>query len=230
MTKARAARLTYPLAIAATCCVVLIVLFWQGLVVTVVPIGGDTAGDSQPSAGLSFSPKAYVARIWPAQVVPTVSKDAVPLPELLAALAKDRPAALKTYANKVGGTENMLVRFTGKVGAIDTSTPIGTLTVDVANGGTTVPVHVAIGPVILGTTLRDALKFISFGEFLNQIQYGDVADELNSMVTAKVVTPDAAAKLKGRIVAVSGAYAYDDGDPQKITVTPVILTVDKGGS
>ena len=50
------------------------------------------------------------------------------------------------------------------------------------------------------------------------------------MVTAKVVTPDAAAKLKGRIVAVSGAYAYDDGDPQKITVTPVILTVDKDGS
>lgn len=229
MTGVWANRLRHPgLAIFVVCCLVLAVLFWQGLVVTVVPIGGSTAADSFPSAGLSFDPNAYVARIWPKQVVPTVRKDSVPLPDLLAALAKDKSAALKKYGNYVVNSYNLLVRFSGKVEKIDTSSPMGAMTVDVANGGKTVPVQVAIGPVILGTTLRDALKFISFGEFLNQIQYGGVSDALNTMVTTKVVTPQQATKLKGKTVKIFGAYTYNDSDAESITVTPVIVTVGKG--
>lgn len=229
MTGVWANRLRHPgLAIFVACCVVLAVLVWQGLVVTVVPIGGSTAADSFPSAGLSFDPNAYVARIWPKQVVLTVRKDSVALPELLAALAKDKSAALKKYGNEVVNSYNLLVRFSGKVEKIDTSTPIGTMTVDVTSGDKTVPVQVAIGPVILGTTLRDALKFISFGEFLNQIQYGGVSDALNTMVTTGVVRPQQATKLKGQTVKIFGAYTYDGSNAQNITVTPVIVTVQKG--
>jgi len=116
------------------------------------------------------------------------------------------------------------------VSRIDTSSPIGTITVDVAKSAHVVPVKVAIGPVILGTTLRDALKFISFGEFLNQIQYGDVADELNSQVAKKVIAPLQLARLEGERVEVSGAYTYDTANPRDITVTPVILRVETGAS
>ncbi len=207
---------------------VLAVMFWQGSVVTVVPVAGPTVADSYPSAGLAFQPNAYVERIWPKQIVAMVRKDAVPLPQLLSALAKDKAAALTTYGNKVGDAYNILVSFSGTVGKIDTSTPMGMLTVDTKDNGKSVPVQVAVGPVILGTTLRDALKFISFGEFLNQIQYGDVSDALNNMVTSKIVTPKEAANLRGQAVTIFGAYTYNDSDPQDITVTPVILERAKG--
>ncbi|MGH6780083.1 MAG: DUF2291 family protein [Bradyrhizobium sp.] len=229
MTGVWANRVRHPgPAIFVACCLVLAVLLWQGLVVTIVPIGGSTAADSFPSAGLSFDPNAYVARIWPKQVVPTVRKDSVPLSELLAALAKGKSAALKKYGNEVVNSYNLLVRFSGKVEKIDTSSPMGTMTVDVANGDKTVPVQVAIGPVILGTTLRDALKFISFGEFLNQIQYGGVSDALNTMVTTRVLTPQQATKLRGQTARIFGAYTYDGSNARNITVTPVIVTVEKG--
>lgn len=231
MNAVLASGLRYPrLTATGLVCVALAVLTWQGMVVTVVPMGGATAADSYPRAGMSFKPDAYVKRIWPKQVVPTVRKDAVPLPKVLAALRTDKAAALKRYAQKVASTYNLLVKFTGKVTKIDTSTPMGTLSVAVADGGKTIPVQVAIGPVILGTSLRDSLKLISFGEFLNQIQFGNVADALNTEVTTKVVTPDAAAKLMGKDVTIFGAWTYDSGNPGNVTVTPVIVEPGAGVS
>ncbi len=203
------------------------VLCAGGLVVTVRPMGGTTANTSSPASGLAFDPKAYVARIWSRQVLPAARHDSTPLTKLLAALAKDKSAALRTFSHRVSGSYNMMIRFRGKVSQIDTSSPLGTITVDVASGTHVVPVKVVTGPVILGTSLRDALKFISFGEFLNQIQYGEVADDLNSEVMTKVVAPLQLARLKGRTVDVSGACTYDAANPRDITVTPVILSVEK---
>lgn len=214
----------------AALCVVFIVLFSQGLVATVLPIGGSTAGDSLPKSGLNFDPTAYVKRIWPTQVVPAAQKSSISLATFLTAMKQDKAAALQKYGHKVADSYNLLVQCTGTIEKIDTSSPIGTVTLEVANGSGTVPVNVAIGPVILGTTLRDALTFISFGEFLNQIQYGDVADQLNSVVIDKVVTPLHLDQLKGKRVTVSGAYTYDEANPDDITITPVLFSIDKGAS
>lgn len=211
-------------------CVVLAVLWAEGMVVTVRPIDATASNASSPASGLAFSPKAYVERIWTKRVLPTVREHSVPLTRLLAAIAQNKKAALHRFGHRVSGSYNMLVRFSGKVSKIDTSTPIGTITVDVAGASHTVPVKVAVGPVILGTTLRDSLKFISFGEFLNQIQYGDVADQLNRQVKKKVVAPLQLTHLKGRTVEIAGAYTYDAATPRNITVTPVILRVATGVS
>lgn len=221
----------YPrLALFLAFCALFAALCAEGLVVTVRPIGGTTANTGSPASGLQFSPKAYVARIWSTRVVPAALHESVPLTKLLAAMARDKSATLRKFGHRVSGSYNMLVRFGGHVSRIDTSSPIGTITVDVAKSAHVVPVKVAIGPVILGTTLRDALKFISFGEFLNQIQYGDVADELNSQVAKKVIAPLQLARLEGERVEVSGAYTYDTANPRDITVTPVILRVETGAS
>lgn len=209
-------------------CAVFAVLCAEGLVATVRPIGATKVNDSSPASGLAFNAEAYVAQIWSKRVLPAARDDSTSLPELLTAIAKNKTAALRKFGHKVGGAYNMLVRFSGKVSQINTASPIGSITVDVAKGSGMVPVKVAVGPVILGTTLRDALKFISFGEFLNQIQYGDVADELNSEVSKQVVKPLHLARLKGRGVKVLGAYTYNVGNPRDITVTPVILDVEHG--
>jgi len=218
----------HPRSVLSICfCVLSAALFADGLVVTVVPMVAMTAGDSSPASGRAFSAKAYVDRIWSKKVVPAALHDSVPLPTFLAALGRNKSAALTRFGHKVDGTYNILVRFTGRVSRIDASSPMGTITVDVADGARTIPVKVSIGPVILGTALRDAMKFISFQSFLNQVQYGDVADELNNHVIANVTGSLQLPQIRGRRIAVFGAYTYDDTNSQTIAVTPVILRLRK---
>lgn len=211
-------------------CAVVAVLWAAGLVATIKPIGRASAQDSFPSAGLAFKPKAYVARVWPKQVVPDVRKQSVALTKFLSAVGKNKAAALHRFGHKVSGTYNILVHFTGTIGKIDTSTPMGTITVHVPVGSKATAVKVSTGPVILGTTLRDALKFIHFNAFVNQVQYGDVGDALNSYVKHHVIARLHLSKLKGRTVTIYGAFAYHNSNPSDITVTPVIFTPGTGKS
>ena len=209
--------------------VVLAILFATGQVVTIVRTGSSNAQDSFPASGLDFNPTAYVQRIWPTQVVPAARDNSVALTSLLADLANNNTATLKTYDHQVSGSDNFLVKFSGVVEGDDMSSPIGTMTVNVMDGTKNIPVEVSIGPVILGTSLRDSLKFISFEEFLNQVQYGNVADQLNKTAVSEVVAPLNITALKGKAITVYGAYTLDSDDPHSITVTPIIITEGTAG-
>lgn len=218
-------------ALLISCCVLLAVLYPMGMVVTVVPIGGgENTADSYPSSGVNFDAKAYVARIWEKKVVAAARDSSVPLPELLADIAKNKTSALQKYGHEVSGTYNLFVRIDGKVTGIDTSTPMGTMTVDVTSDKGVIPVKVQIGPVILGATLRDALKFVSFETFLNQVQFGNVAVNLNEMVLKKVIAPLKLKRLEGQHVQVYGAYRYDSENPKNVTIIPVVLSAGSGAS
>ena len=58
--------------------------------------------------------------------------------------------------------------------------------------------------MIRGTALRDAVDFIQFGDFTNQIQFADVANALNDRVLATTLAHVDPAGLKGRHVQVLG--------------------------
>lgn len=203
--------------------VVLFVLCVTGQVVTIVRTGAANQEDSFPASGLDFNAGAYVQRIWPTEVVPAAINNSVPLTTLLAGLTTNQAETLKKYGHQVNNADNILVSFTGVVQGDDMSSPMGTMTVNVTDGQKIIPVSVSIGPVILGTSLRDALNFITFEEFLNQIQYGNVADQLNKSVISHVIAGVDVQKLKGKTVTVYGAYTFNSDDPEGITVTPVIL-------
>lgn len=208
----------------AVAIIVLILLCITGQVATIVSTGGSTEADSFPASGLDFNPAAYVQRIWSAQVVPEVKNNSIPLTALLADIATNQTVALQKYGHLVDGSDNILVNFTGVVQGEDTSSPVGTMTINLTDGAKIIPISVSIGPVILGTSLRDSLKFITFGEFLNQIQYGNVADELNKAVISKVIAGLNIQSLKGKTVTVYGAYTFNSDDPENITLTPVVIT------
>jgi len=79
--------------------------------------------------------------------------------------------------------------------------------------------------VFLGTAIRDAVGFIDFSQFANQIDFADVASALNDRVRADVVKGVKPASLKGRDVTFEGAFQLLD--PANIVVTPVSLSVAK---
>ena len=48
-------------------------------------------------------------------------------------------------------------------------------------------VSIQIGPAVNGTALRDAVGFITFGQFLNQVQYADAGTALNNEVKQELL-------------------------------------------
>ena len=164
--------------------------------------------------------------IWSSRIVPTVEQKAVPIEKLIPALGADPQAAAQQYGNDVGGAYNYLVRFTGRVVKVDTTSLTGTITVEVPLEGKEVPVGLQIGPIILGTALRDAVGFITFEQFTNQMEYGGVADELNNRVASEVLGRLDLTSLPGKRVAVAGAFTWDGGSATGLLVTPVVVSVE----
>jgi predicted lipoprotein len=81
--------------------------------------------------------------------------------------------------------------------------------------------------VLRGTALRDATGLVRFTDFVNQLQFADVANELNDRVLKTVLSPVDRATLKGKTVSFVGALAADpDAAPPLREVTPIRLKVE----
>jgi predicted lipoprotein len=184
--------------------------------------------DGQAAAGASKAtdPKTYVAENWAAKIVPTVHDKAVDVTTVAAAIEKDPDAAGKQYGHQsgTGSPYAYMVKGTGTVTGIDTSVPTGPMTVEVPQAGAKpLKLTVATGPVIAGTAIRDAVGFISFGDFTNQIDYADVANKINDRVKTDVIAKTDLAGVKGKKVDFYGAFSALS--PGTIFLVPTELTV-----
>jgi predicted lipoprotein len=140
------------------------------------------AGD--PNSGGAFDPDKMVASIWSTKVVPYFEKKAGPLKEVreLAAKSPDEAGAKSGYRAKSEDTPwTLLVRFDGVIVAADTESRASTIGVD-ATGQGKADAIVQIGPAMRGTAIRDALDFVSFGDFTNQIDFARYGKAFNTYV------------------------------------------------
>jgi len=207
--------------------VILVALALSGQLATVRPIGSFTANSTMNPGGETFNKVAYVDGIWESKVVPAVQSGATDAAILIPALRKDPESTAKQFGHDVGGASNFLIRFSGKVTKIDTSSMNGLVTVSLPLGGHPLDVQVQVGPIISGTALRDAVGFVTFGLFTNQMQFGDVGDELNNRVLKRVLAGIDPKTLLGRTVSIEGAFTYDSSIPLEVVVTPGVFTVEK---
>jgi len=179
------------------------------------------AGEAEPG---KFNADAYVEGIWASKVLPTVEADATPAATLLPALLSDTEGTSKKYGRQAGtgSPYAFLVKGTGTVTEVDDNGAAGTITVKVAGVDKT-EVRIAIGPAIVSTAIRDAVGFIDFGQFVNQIDYADAATALNTKVKTTVVSAVDLTAIKGKKVTFSGAF--QSLVPSAVTITPVTLEV-----
>ncbi len=166
---------------------------------------------SAPSAAAAFDPKTYVDGIWASKIVPTVHDNAVDVSTVAAAIDADPDAAGERYGKRsgTGSPYAFMVKGTGTVTKVDTEAATGPVTVEVPAAGKAkaVTVSIATGPVIAGTALRDAVGFISFGDFTNQIAYADVANQINNRVKTDVTGKLDVEDLPGKKVTFYGAFS-----------------------
>jgi predicted lipoprotein len=167
--------------------------------------------DGQAATGTQATdPRTYVSDNWSSKIVPTIHDKAVDVTTVAAALAKDPAAAGKQYGHQAGtgSPYAFMVKGEGTVKKVDTSVPTGPMTVEVPRaGGKPLTLTIATGPVIAGTAIRDAVGFIAFGDFTNQIQYADVANQINATVKTEVIAKIDLNSAAGRKVTFYGAFS-----------------------
>ena len=192
-------------------------------VYTYVPASEATA--SGAAGGTAFDAKQYVNGIWQDKVLPTVDEQAVEASTLLPALTADQEAASTQYGNQAGTGSPFafLVRGSGTVTKVDEDSPSHPLTVQVdglTGEGSTV--QVVTGPVIAGTALRDAVKFIKFSDFTNQLDYADAGTQLNDKVKTEVLAKVDPKSLVGKKVDFAGAFSLVA--PGAVLIVPTQVT------
>jgi len=140
-------------------------------------------------------PEAFDAAAFARSAWPRVVRDATQAATEVTELALD------------GGAPPAGARFlkgTGIVAAVDRQSRVGVMRVRVA-GARPATVAIQIGPVIRGTAVRDASRFIQFSDFTNQFDFAGVANALNDQVLRSVIATVPVDTLAGRAITFVGA-------------------------
>jgi predicted lipoprotein len=153
---------------------------------TVRPIG-----ESVQSQSRGLDAPAYVSSIWDTKVIPYVREHALDVAS--ACQAAQRP-----------GPAQFLVKGDARVLHADAASRSGLLPIDVAPFDGHADAAIQMGPVIRGTALRDSLPFIEFSQFLNQLEFARVSNELNARALRTALPPTLAA---GQMISFTGAMA-----------------------
>lgn len=204
------------------------VVFVALLPSSVTIVRGDDLAAQQASE--EFDPVAYVDGIWDSELLPTVESDAQELPTVLDAMEVDGgghgdKAQLTDVAERygsitVGEAHVYLVRGAGTVTDVDDR---GLLTVELDGYPGPIAVVIYTGTRIPSdeTAVRDAVGFISFGDFKEQTEYGKVGNEINKRIVRDVITPFADVNLVGEHITFLGAAAIRTFNLVQIDLTTI---------
>lgn len=185
-----------------------------------------TGGQAPPPGGQftnqAFDPKAQVADIWASKVLPALQARAGEFNALRTAMKANLDAAGAQNGHRErgeGAPWNFATRLKGRIVGGDTTLSAAKIDVDTDGDGQP-DAQVQIGPIIRGTALRDALPFISFTAYTNQVEFAQLANAFNDHAVAQALKGLPRDKLVGQNVELLGVFTTDDA-----TQTPVILPV-----
>jgi predicted lipoprotein len=182
--------------------------------------------DGSPTQNAEFSPDRMADEIWDSKAMPYLRRKAGALPEILAAARQNLDEAGRKYGYREkqdGSPWTVVTNFDGQVVTADTTSRAATAGVDV-NGDGKADATIQIGPAIRGTALRDALDFVSFTSFTNQIEYAQFGKALNTRVDRVLLSSLPRDQLVGRKVSVLGVFPLEKLD-QPPLITPAELTL-----
>jgi predicted lipoprotein len=188
----------------------------------VVTIEQDQAIRAKQS--LNFNADTYVASIWRGQALPALRARATPAKGLFAAIDANPEQAGARLGRRTGegAAWNFVVSGEGVVAAVDDATRRRTVEVRLDAPVSRV-LRLQTGPVVVGTSLRDALPFIAFDDFTDQLAYADVGRALTRTSLSQMKPTLEALKPGDRVRFVGAFDLPPTGQP--VLITPV--SIDK---
>lgn len=192
----------------------------------VAPLGGckivSTAGGNAVQDA-AFDAEAYAAGLWDDRIVPLFQSEAKPAATVIPAIVADLEAAGAAYGYRPGEGSPwaFVVTGSGTVEAINTESRAGTLDVALEGAEPPLVVTLQIGPVIRGNAIRDALPFVSFKSFINQLEYADAGKAITALAAQGFSSAVEGLEVGDRIT-FSGAVTMSRSS-DRLQITPAIL-------
>jgi predicted lipoprotein len=186
----------------------------------------------------AFDPVAYVDGIWESRVLPTFNEEAVELSEVLNLMEPDANGKaakenLIDVANQyglitVGEALVYMVEGSGRIVNVNAETSLGTAEVEIDDYDGPIRAQLYIGSRIPSddSSVRDAVGFITFGDFKEQTEYGKAATEINKRVLSTVLNDIDRDNLVGKPISFKGAFTIRtfnllEIDVSEIPIVPV---------
>lgn len=188
--------------------------------VKVVRIGEEDALiGREENAGLD------VASFWNSQAIPEIEGEAVALDRLL----NDANGDLSTQADKAHKTQgsngiDFAVHGRAEVTEVMTEKKAGYIILKVEGYEGNTLVKLQVGTVFKQYSVRDYLSFINVNSFKDQIEYAQLAKNINSYILEHVIADTDVNALVGKTIDFYGCFTYENDD--EILITPVTLTVE----
>lgn len=180
--------------------------------------------DEDRIAKEGFNAVNYVATIWDSEYIPTLEDNAVEIVQLLSEIDRNEDRATAQHGNRTSnGPFSFMVRGEVRVLAINRESRVGLAELDLPPFDGQADIFLAVGPVLRGNALRDAVGFIAFNDFTNQVEFAQVSDALKERVDRDVLGQITVDDLVGETVTFLGAFTLDDRD--EIVIMPVRLEV-----
>lgn len=186
--------------------------------------GSETAAAEAGEAGDDARIAALLDKTYEAELLPMIAAKALPVAELRAAVAGGLEAAGTAHGNKgsgEGAAWNFPVKGEGKVVEANLTSRARKAMLD-TDGDGAADLTLQLGPVIKGTSLRDAAPFYRFGDFRDQIEFAKLARALNDRASAALAVPEG--DLVGKTVGFTGTVDLKAaGDAWLVTVVTLAV-------
>ena len=165
-----------------------------------------------------FNPVTYVDGIWDSRLIPAFNDKTIELSRILVEMEPDANGTapkddLIAIANQyglitVGEAHVYMVKGSGTIVSVDAESSLGTAEVKIDGYDGPIKTLLFIGTRIPSdnTSIRDAVGFISFGDFKEQTEYGKAATEINKRVLTDVLDVIDRENLVGKTISLKGAF------------------------
>lgn len=183
----------------------------------------------------TFDPVAYVEGVWDSKILPTFEENVVELSSVFTEMQPDADGIapkedLIAVAEKyglitLGEAHVYMVRGSGKIVNVNTESSLGTAEVALDGYNGPIKAMLYIGTRIPSdeSSVRDAVGFISFGDFKEQTEYGKVASQINKHVIENVLDVVDRDNLIGKTVSFNGAFTIRTFNLVQIDVNEILI-------
>lgn len=174
----------------------------------------------------TFNPDKMVLDIWDSKVIPYLTAKAGDFKAVRDLEISDLNAAGAKYGykEKVGNSPwTFVISIEGRVISSNTESRAATIDID-GDGDGKADAAVQIGPAIRGTALRDSLDFVSFNQFINQIDFAQFGKSFNVHANKTFLAKIPRDNLNGSMAKLIGTY-QNGVSPGLPLITPASLEI-----
>ncbi|MEY8337690.1 DUF2291 domain-containing protein [Lachnospiraceae bacterium 62-35] len=169
---------------------------------------------------VEFSASDSVAGLWE-NAKANIEEKAVDLSTFLGEAGGDLNSLADKYGKYSMGTSGSIsyaVKGTGTITEVNQEKKAGYMTVKLDGYDGAEVIKIQIGSIYKGSSTRDTLDIINFGDYTNQEEWAAVSQELHTMIDTNVIQPANPGELQDKTVAFTGTFTVNGNDELLITV------------